>query len=81
MPCLFDIVHHTFTLGEFIVASMVVKGLSADQVQQLCFFTIPGNVKSCNSPYMSKLKLEFNYSTIASTIQLFNYSGEGRGRS
>ena len=43
--------------------------------------------------YMSKLKVEFNYSTIASaiqlfnycfsysTIQLFNYSGEGRGRS
>ena len=28
---------------------------------------------------MSKLKVEFNYSTIASTIQLFNYSGEGRG--
>ena len=24
--------------------------------------------------YMSKLKVEFNYSTIASTIQLFNYS-------
>ena len=25
-------------------------------------------------PYMSKFKVEFNYSTIASTIQLFNYS-------
>ena len=38
---------------------------------------------------MSKLKVEFNYSTIAltiqlfsySTIHLFNYTGEGRGRS
>ena len=30
---------------------------------------------------VSKLKVEFNYSTIASTIQLFSYSGEGRERS
>ena len=29
---------------------------------------------------MSKLKVEFNYSTIASTIQLFNYLHESRGR-
>ena len=36
---------------------------------------------STESTYMSKLKVEFNYSTIASTTQLFNYSGEGRGRS
>ena len=30
---------------------------------------------------MSKLKVEFNYSTIASTIQLFNYSTTVRKRS
>ena len=30
---------------------------------------------------MLKLKVEFNYSTIGSTIQLFNYLSEGKGRS
>ena len=30
--------------------------------------------------YNSSVKVQFNYSTIASTIQSFNYSGEGRGR-
>ena len=39
MICLLDIAHHTFTLGEIIAASMVVKGCVAAQVRQLCLFT------------------------------------------
>ena len=41
MICLLDIVHHTFTLGELIEASMVVKKLVAAEVPQLSLFTIP----------------------------------------
>ena len=39
MIYLSDIAHHTFTLEEFVEISMVVKGLIAAQVRQLCLFT------------------------------------------
>ena len=41
MICLRDIAHYTFTLGELVAVSMLVKELVAPQVRQLCLFTIP----------------------------------------
>ena len=41
MICQFHIAHYTLTLGEFIAASTVVKGLVTAQVRQLCLFLVP----------------------------------------
>ena len=50
----------------FIVEKVITEMFKNNLMQNL--------LQSSKKPYMSKLKVKFNYSTIASTVQLFNYS-------
>ena len=57
------------TLVPFLFSTLLLFDIIAFR-----HFSFDQSWENRKQAYMSKLKVEFNYSTIASTIQLFNYS-------